>query len=444
MRLTTLARMRLDPGGTVHRYDVRATDLPGAAPRAASFDQERHLGLGPRPGSWMALAFRLPFPASHATLAAAWHRVIDRHGTLRTRALPAPADDAGRPRLLDVAIAAGRWSTAPAAGGEDARQTLRRVLDSACDPFAAPSHVLCLVEPPEDSAARPTVVLGLDHAHVDAWSLLVLLRDLTAALDAVASGAPPSAEGAAAFAEHTAHLAALAPAPREVRERWDAIMRAGGGEMPVFPLPLGDVSAPREEIVETRDVLDAAGVERLESAAAGHGVRMLALATAEMTSAFRALGAPRLRAVFPVHSRHDGRWDDSVGWFITNSVLETESDEPAACAAAVREAVRLGGYPLAPLLAPWGGMPHTPGMFAVSWLDNRRLPVDVDHSLDPQHVSAPIRTTGVMAWFVVNPLEGLRIRCRHPDTPEAREHVSAWLDLLCAGLARRAAAPIRA
>ena len=34
------------------------------------------------------------------------------------------------------------------------------------------------------------------------------------------------------------------------------------------------------------------------------------------------LAGTALRAVFPVHSRFDTTWHDSVGWFITNYVLE--------------------------------------------------------------------------------------------------------------------------
>ena len=54
-------------------------------------------------------------------------------------------------------------------------------------------------------------------------------------------------------------------------------MEEVGGEMPVFPLDLGDVSVPREEVVEVRDVLDPDGVVALERAAAAEGVRMISL-----------------------------------------------------------------------------------------------------------------------------------------------------------------------
>ena len=92
--------------------------------------------------------------------------------------------------------------------------------------------------------------------------------------------------------------------------------------------------------------------------------------------------------------------------------------------------MRLGSWPLAPLLAPWGGMPESPGMFAISWLDLRRLPVRIDAvRLEAQYVGATIRTDGVMLWFVFDE-QGLHLRCRYPDTLDARRSVGGWLDAL--------------
>lgn len=78
-------------------------------------------------------------------------------------------------------------------------------------------------------------------------------------------------------------------------------------------------------------------------------------------------------------------------------------------------------------------------MFAVSWLDLRRLPVRVDAAgLDAQYVGATIRSDGVMLWFILDEA-GLHLRCRYPDTDEARRHVGGWLDALALDLRARAA-----
>jgi GNAT superfamily N-acetyltransferase len=190
------------------------------------------------------------------------------------------------------------------------------------------------------------------------------------------------------------------------------------------------VSTLVRERVEVRDVLDVDASAAFAVRAREEGVSTLALVVAAMTAVTRELADQPLRAVFPVHSRYDATWHDSVGWFITNAVIESADPDPRASAAAVKEAVQLGSWPLADVLEPWGGMPEAPGMFAISWLDLRRLPVRVDATgLEAQYVGAAVLTDGVMLWFVLDE-SGLHLRCRYPDTDQARRHVGGWLDAL--------------
>lgn len=60
----------------------------------------------------------------------------------------------------------------------------------------------------------------------------------------------------------------------------------------------------------------------------------------------------------------------------------------------------------------------------MSWPDHRKLPVNVAQDLNPQYVSAVIRTDGVMIWFV---MIGLHLRCRDPDTRQTRRSKRSWL-----------------
>ncbi|MEJ8277940.1 GNAT family N-acetyltransferase [Pseudonocardia spirodelae] len=417
MRLTSVTHLRL-PYGRLLGYDVTVGRRGAAVP--VSFDQERHVGRGDRPGSWMAITCRLPAVDLDA-LADAWLAVVRRHGTLRTVFTPGPDG----PRLHEADVRAGQWVEHAVAPGQAVNDAVRGVLDEHCTPYAAPSHRLCVVL----TADRPTLVVAADHAHVDMWSLLVVLRDLLAGLGETL---PPGA--VRPFAEHTAALAAREPAPDPVRRRWADVLAAGGDVMPRFPLPLGEIVPAPPERVEVRDVLGVDATAAFERQARGTGVSTLALVVAVMTATTRDLGRAPLRAVFPVHSRYDERWHDSSGWFITNAVIESADPDPQACAGAVREAVRLGSWPLADVLAPWGGMPEAPGMFAISWLDLRRLPVRIDSAgIEAQYVSAAGTADGVMVWFVLDEA-GLHLRCRYPDTPEAREGVGAWLDRVVEGV----------
>jgi hypothetical protein len=430
MRLTNVAQMDL-VDGRVFSYAVRAP--PGRGRELpVSFDQARHVGQGQRPGSWLALAFRLGEPATRGELSSAWDAVVARHGTLRT----VFSLDDEQLRLHEVETLPGAWAEHDVAVGRRTREVLRDVFDTHCAPFERPSHRLVLVEPDVDADdRRPEVVIGADHAHLDMWSLVVLARDLVTCLEDVRAGRVPGAALPAAppFAEHTELLASMPSAPTQVQQRWADILGTGDGAMPVFQLYLGELTPVPGEVVEVRDVLDADHTQQFTALARERGVRPLSLAISVLTEVTTRLTQRPLRAVFPVHSRHEEHWREAVGWFITNAVIECADADPAACKAAILEATGLGSWPLAPILEPYGGMPERPGMFAISWLDTRRLPVPAGRVTDLRYVSAAIRTDGVMIWFMVNET-GLHLRCRYPDTPEARQNVGEWLDGVELGL----------
>lgn len=428
MRLTNVARMAI-PQGRLLSYAVlpvgeRGRRLP------VSFDQGRHVGRGQRSGSWMAISARLPSGTTLDDLAAAWFAVVQRHGTLRT-AFSHSAD--GVLQLHEIEVGPGEWTEQPV--HHDAREVVRRLFDQACAPFAVPSHRLVVALPasPEPDP-RPLVIVGADHSHVDMWSFLIVLRDLFTCLADLRAGRPPgrALPAAASFAEHSAALEARPPAPPEVHRRWSEILDAEGGVMPLFPLPLGDPNFPGESIVDVRDLLDPGQAARFAELAAAEGARTISLALSVMTSATLGLAGTSLRAVFPVHSRDEERWRDSVGWYITNSVIESGDPDPAACTRALREAIALGSHPLAPILAPYGGMRTAPGMFAISWLDTRRLPA-LPPDAAVRYVSAIVRDDGVMVWFIVNDT-GLQLRARYPNTPQAKRNVRAWLDAVEDGM----------
>lgn len=428
MRLTSVTQMVL-PEGHLRSLVLTPTDTGEQVP--GSFDQLRHVGAGDRDGSWMAVAFTLPEVVADAMLEQAWRTLVHRHGTLRTRF---ESNGSQPPTLWRTAPGEAVWTDHPD-GPEPSRDRLREVLDDTCRPFGNPSHRLLTVTDPNEPRATMTVVIGADHAHVDAWSLLALVRDLTAVLDDLRAGREPGARlpPAADFADHTRALAARGATPAPVVERWHQIITGGGGVMPTFPLPLGRLDPPPEQVVVVHDVFDPDEVETFQAWAHERGTRMLPVAVSVLVGVTAHLSGQPLRAVLPVHSRYEARWHDAVGWFITNSVLECDDPELGACTRAVAEAIELGSHPLSDIMRRYGGMPQGPGMFALSWLDNRRLPISVPAATAAQHVSARIRTDGVMVWFVVNH-DGLHLRCRYPDTPIARANVEAWLSAVQEGL----------
>ena len=318
MRLTNVTRVVL-PRGRVGSYAVRIVP-DETRPLPVSFDQGRHVGAGDRPGSWMSIALRLPDGTTRDAVARAWDGVVAAHGTLRT---VFSRDDAGAVRLHEGTASAGEWSEHPleGAGEGPVRDTIRQVFDARCRPFAAPSHRVALIEPGAGSASdggtdaapggdpRPIAVIAADHAHVDMWSLLVLARDLLALLGADAASVVGERES---FAAHTTALEARASAPAEVHTAWREILDAEGGVMPRFPLPLGDLSAPRPEVVEVRDVLDAAGLAAFTAHAEAAGVRATALALSAQVAQLQPTSVPAA-APWRVNGRREQMLSRTLG-----------------------------------------------------------------------------------------------------------------------------------
>ncbi|WP_045275602.1 condensation domain-containing protein, partial [Microbacterium terrae] len=220
MRLTTVTQMTL-PRGRIHSLVLAAHTTDGPA-LPISFDQRRHVEAGDRRGSWMAIAFRLPEQVARSEVSQAWAAVVERHGALQT---VFDRDDDGRLHLRAADIEAHGWEEHDVADDVDPRAVLAGILDAACTPFAQPSHRVCLVKPgpvSTDADPRPMLVIASDHANVDMWSLLVLVRDLAECIDDLHDGRPAGSRlprSVPAFSEHTAMLDARPPAPRRRRAR---------------------------------------------------------------------------------------------------------------------------------------------------------------------------------------------------------------------------------
>ncbi len=191
--------------------------------------------------------------------------------------------------------------------------------------------------------------------------------------------------------------------------RWREILEAGDGFMPRFPLPLGEAAAHLER-VEVRDVFDVHSSAAFSAQARADGVSTLTLALSAMAEVTRTVsGAPAARGLprpQPLRGEVERRRR------LVHHELRPRShrSRPAGDFPVGARGHRTRFASLAEVLAPWGGMPEAPGMFAISWLDLRRLPVRIDSTgLDAQYVGATIRTDGVMLWFILDE-NGLHLR----------------------------------
>ena len=120
---------------------------------------------------------------------------------------------------------------------------------------------------------------------------------------------------------------------REPQLRYESPDVSGNSTAVPSPVTFALVTVSAPEVVEVREVMDAVEYDAFAGAAKAAGTSTIGLAMSALTDVTRRLADAPLRAVFPVHSRHEPRWHDSSGWFITNSVLECDDAAPTACAA---------------------------------------------------------------------------------------------------------------
>lgn len=421
MRVTTADRFAPAPGTFV---EYRPESGPGSpSPVPPSFNQAVHLAGGGN--IWLAAVFDVPGPVDHARLAAAYRALIARHGTLRSSFRPGPVRlrhpvPGELRRLPGVPVTA-----------------LPALLDERCAAFGHPSYLLGVIDRPDTA----TVLCAFDHAHVDGYSIALVIDDLRRLYHG--ETLPPTGD----FVDFCGEQARLEVVPDDPRLRgWRAFFGPGGVRPPEFPLDLG--VAPGEtapQAVELRMLLDRAGADAFDAWCRELGASPFAGALAALAHAVHAGGGPdRLRLVFPMHTRHDERWRRAVGWFTTNVPAEIPAlPDPAAATrgsgSAVRAAIPLGTLPLGAVLPHLGGLAlRRADIFMVSWIDYRTLPGAAHHdAIDARHISAVGRADDAQFWFSRTD-SGLALRIRYPETATARATIARLTGDLAAALTERA------
>ncbi|MEV0766641.1 condensation domain-containing protein [Nocardia salmonicida] len=426
MHVTTVDRYTPEPGTFLH---WRApADEPEAAesPIPPSFNQLVHLSGADSGSIWLAATFDVTGHVDRARLATAYRHLIARHGTLGSSFVTTPA---GPRRILRPAPTrlepqpdiAHRCATA-------LRETLRRYCDIGCAPFAGRAYLLAAIDRPQTS----TIVCAFDHAHVDAYSIAIIIEDLRQFYH---GAEPETLPPAGNFVDYCAIPVELRPDDPRL-EGWRAFFGNRGVIPPSFPLDLGLEPGQRApQAVELRRLLSADATAGFESFCRTHDAGLFAGALAALAhSVHKAGGGRRLRMLFPLHTRHEPRWHNAVGWFTTNApvavdVMNDFADTVRGAQASVRAAIELGTAPLAETLRELGGLrPVRSDIFMVSYVDYRRLPgADSHRAVNANHISNTGSADDLQLWFSRSD-DGLALRARFPATPAADSVVRAFLD----------------
>ncbi|GAA1982911.1 condensation domain-containing protein [Nocardiopsis rhodophaea] len=475
MRVTTLDRYDPAPGRVVEFVPSAATlaaaDGTPAAPVPPSLNQRFHLETERRqedgPRHWLACAFDLEAGAAvdPEALRKAFVFWVRRHETLRSGFRPSPDGTAIERFILPAedfdleARDGGAYATTDAL-----RNRLSHRLDEACRALSWPSYLFATVLRPSGA----TVFCGFDHCNADAYSLAIAVRELGESYRAFASGTMPDLPAVGSYVDYCAHEQEAVGSPPDrddpIVRRWAEFFAACGGTTPTFPLDLGLAPGERRpQGTDTRHLLDGPSADEFERVCEETGGSLFSGVLAAAGLAAHRLGAgDELRLCVPMHTRHDERWTNAVGWFTTVApvTLDISGAIPAkeaggipcsdafatrvhAARAGFRAARDLAQRPVAHVLAALGEefTRTRDDVFMLSFVDYRPVPGSEHHAAaNAHHLSAVTMADDAQFW-VTRTHEGLFLRSRYPDDPVAENAVLSFADALAAAMAIRVPEP---
>ncbi|RPA10246.1 condensation domain-containing protein [Gordonia sp. OPL2] len=462
MKFTELPDYDL-PGGTVTEWTPVAATDPAQwddDARPLTYEHEDHiiraaraLDRGDAESSWLGAVFVIDRRLDEDALERALLTWVRRHEAFRTTVSSVGAGSTVQVarRTASAETISIRRQPARTVGADSIHAHLVDSFDSRLSPLVWPP---CTVTTISDTDRYRDdgflLVFAADHSVMDAYSMFLSINELRTMYDAEVDGTEhglPPIGSHVDFSAVNRRSGEELPADHLAVARWRRLLEATGGRLPGLDLPLIDPPAAigplpenaREvddrqhgwaQVVATADQMSALGAM---CRAAGHStqaavIAALALANQELT------GSSCLRAVMPMHTRHEAQFVESVGWYVGLGPLQVDltgaatiSDALAAAAAGIAEAKQTSRLPY-PRIAQLLGTSAEPE-FVVSYLDLRFVP---GASNWPRWQAQTLRGTSrsdteVYLWVARTPT-GLTVSTRHPGTATAAASVRLLID----------------
>ncbi|AVH94217.1 MULTISPECIES: condensation domain-containing protein [Streptomyces] len=426
----------------------RAKHAP-AHPAPPSPVQENHLrrrlanlAAGRPQAPWVGLAFDVPGRADADALAAALRKWVLRHETVLTwfSAEPDTTGGTGGVALVRHKVAAEDVDVRPVTvgdfgSGDAIREHLAEQFHENTDPLAWPPFTAGVILRETSS----TVYFAVDHAHSDAYSVVLVFHELRSLYQAELDGGEAVLSEAGSYidagAEERERAAALQADSPEVQS-WITFLLSG--PMPSFPLELG---VPTGESRPSRsfdlDLLAGAEADAFAKVCRGHGAGFSAGVMAVLGLLHRELaGRTEYRGLSVVHTRNEPRWHAAQGWFINLVPVSfplvregrdlTRAEVLDVAGTAFRSACKLAR--VSPLrVAELAGIPlqddDSSVLPIVSYIDGRLVPGSRDwDSADCNGLYDSSPTNEVLMW-VNRRWDRTYVKVTHPDTPEAGTNV---------------------
>ncbi|PCE22686.1 non-ribosomal peptide synthetase [Paraburkholderia acidicola] len=363
-----------------HRFDAQVTDTPASPAQqdlwlAAQVQEEGA-------AYHLSLALRFDAPVDSELLKRALAEVTARHLSLRTTFLH---DTDGLRQYVHAGVEVD-WteSTLPATDEADLRDALTQFAQQRFDLQAGPLFRVCLYRVGADHDVLQFVV---HHIVFDAWSRLIVSRDIVDAYRALQAGREivwqADAVPAEAFA-HSQHAALTPERTARLREYWRTQLT---GVPQVLDLPT-DFTRPsvRDGAGATSmRMLPPALAERLAAVGAKHGASLfMTLMAAWQILLWRYSRQDEFAIGTPMSTRDVGAFESTVGYFVNTVVIRARlyAEEPFSALLARVAQVTLDGYehktlPLREMIQVAGASrnpSHTPLFQVMFEFHNERQP----------------------------------------------------------------------
>lgn len=451
MRVTTIGDFQPTPGAVV---EWTARPAPGAefrpSPVPPSMNQRFHLdtarGSGQAP-PWLAFTFDVPGELDSAALQEVFAEWVPRHEALLSR-FREQGGEIRRELLAADDFELNRTEVGELTTPEAVRAHFRRRFTERCHPLDWPPFLLGAVR----RAGSATVFGAFDHSNADAYSIAVAAHEIQALYRERTVGIPAELPEVGSFVDYCASEQASVepPAPDEpALVGWRDFLRGCGGTTPAFPLDLGVApNQPLPQRSETRQLLDDRAAAEFEAVCRGGAGTAFTGVLAAFGLALAARGAAGpSRLLIPMHTRHETRWWQAMGWFTTNAPIDFGvvpgdfTATHAAASRAFRRALDTLDVPLHRILGALGEdfRRVRQDVFMVSYVDYRDLPLELEFpGADAHHISSETDADDAQFWVSRN-RDGMFLRSRFPGNARARETMEHFHEAFVAVLAEAAA-----
>lgn len=452
MEFTELADYAV-PAGTLTEWipsvgpRARTPEAAGWHPdtRPTSYVHEAHLrtsSSSPRRGreSWLGAAFEVAGPLNKPAFRDAVLKWIDRHEAMRSSAsIDEATGEMSRVTAAEGAIDIWQVEQERCSQSSEVLEHLRYLFDEFTSPLIWPAYAFVTLEPLDDT--RPiTVFFAADHSIIDGLSTVLVAHEISALYGEELGGPAAALFEAGSYldfgsSERERH-SGLEHSHDAVR-MWRDFLVDGDGELPAFPLDIGDPSP--EDVPQgglSAWVLDAQQADSFSMACrkTGHSLFAGLLAVLAITGAELG-GCARFRTVTPVHTRDEPRWASALGWFVGLCPISFDiggdhsfGSVIAAASAEVTKTKPIARVPLDRVFTALGYSARP--RFVVSFMDVRFAPAaDRWPDWNARALRSQQYQHEVYLWINRTP-QGINVAARYPNTEQATAQVHEYIGTL--------------